>query len=205
MASSPRSRSRASANRRSGGRPPAGGGRGGGGRGGYAQPKKSSAAPILATVIVLGAVIGLVVMTSGKKNKAKPAEPSPTAVQRPGRTPDAPPKPQRLPPPELTAAQRAAGDGLVDEIEEIGEEGDRLYQEAGEAKAAGDDDLWQQRLTEAAQTYNGIKDLWNELVAQMPNNADWDEEQVANHYFTRQVQAYEKAMKRVGEIAKDRR
>jgi hypothetical protein len=164
--------------------------------------------PMIAAVVVVVAIIAAAVaMSSGGGEKKRPTPTPPPPAPTPAATGTQPPAPpQRPPPPAITEAQKRAADGLIDQIKEIQAEGDRLYAEAGKAKAAGDDDLWQTRLEEAARVLKGINDLWNDLVGQMPSlPPHWDEEEVANHHFPREADAYQKAMKRMGEIQKDRR
>ena len=55
------------------------------------------------------------------------------------------------------------------------------------AEQDGDDDLWQAKLREAAEYFHEIKELWNDLIEDMPASDDYDEEEVANHYLGRKA------------------
>jgi hypothetical protein len=58
-----------------------------------------------------------------------------------------------------------------------------LLDEAREAKRAGDEESWQALLRGALGHLDPILDAWAEIEASMPSTKDYDESQVAQHYF----------------------
>ena len=190
MAGSRRSRSRGRS-RSGGARSQGGASRGGATRGGRrAQPARGGGGQgptIIAILVVVGVVGAVIVFSSGKGKKEQPA-PGPTDVQpvnvKPTRTDPNAPKP-KLPTPKITNEQLHAGKAIVKEMERLYEDAAGLYDEASEAKAAGEGDLSQEALKKASGHMGNITDLWNEIVPDMPSNDDWDEEETANYYFGR--------------------
>jgi hypothetical protein len=161
--------------------------------------------PYAAAAAVLALVVGLVVML-GSKNKtpAGPSGPTPTTPP-PAATPAGPAKPSAPPYPPMPAAKLAEGQALVKTFDRDAAEADRLYKESLRAKEAGDDAAWQGRLKESRDLLNGIKDSWNEFLGTLPSNKDYDEEDVAKHYFYRESGLVAKATKLLAAMKSDER
>jgi hypothetical protein len=153
--------------------PPARGGGGG----------NNATAMGVAVILVVGVVAAIIVMNSGKDKKPSTVPTPPPVVQSPPTKPDVPKKPERGPPPALSKDVIASARERVKTFPALAEKGRALLDEAQNAKRADDQDLWQQKLGEAQEYFSQIKEEWNEVIAQMPSNKEWDEEEVANHYL----------------------
>lgn len=179
--------------------------RGGSGRG---APTKSNAGPTIAAVgiVVVAIVLLAVVMGTGNKKDDKERSATPRAPRRTFKPAEEKPQaPTRLAPPSLAPEAKGMAEALVEEARKLAAQGEALYQEANAAKKAGDDDLWQSKLKEAAPYYREIMDAYNDLISQMPTNQDWDEEQVANYYLGSQGSQIQKYLSRLTDIQKQRR
>jgi flagellar biosynthesis/type III secretory pathway protein FliH len=167
---------------------------------------------MIGAIVVVVALLGLVIFFSTNK-KEKPEKPSAmTPMQNTGlpTPPTEEPKPAAPPAfPKLSAGLKAEATALADQAKEYAKDGERLYKEAGEAKAEGEDDLWQEKLQEAAAYYQEINASWNilieQIMAEIGENSPYDAEEVANHYFGNAAETIRKAAKRLGAINKDRR
>jgi hypothetical protein len=115
--------------------------------------------------------------------------------------------PKRLPPPKLPSGLHDKARDIVEQAKPLAEQSDAAYKEALEAKEAGNVELYQEKLREAATLLGGINDLWNELIIEIDQNFtnnDWDAEQVANHYFAGESATIMKYLKLSQEINKQR-
>ncbi len=186
-----RSRSSGGARRSGGGgarRSGGGSGGGGGGQRGRRGPpprQSSSAAPMAIAILAVGGIIVLlIVLNSGKDDKAKETVgPSTTPAASGPVKPDGPVEKPRLPVPNVSPALQDKGNQLVQEMENVYKTAAALADEAKQAQKDGRRAEWQDKLQKAHDTLSDATDLWNEIVAEMPSNADWDEDQVADHYF----------------------
>lgn len=179
---------------RGGSRPPA---RGGGGNG-----------AMVAAVLVVVGVIGLVVfLTAGKgkqddgPNRAS-TNPTPHATHPGTSTPAAPTPP---PYPELSMDLKRRAMEVANKAKELSAQGNAVYDEAMTARREGDDDLWQEKLAEANEYFYEIRELWNDLVAEMPASEHYDEEEIANHFLGREGSIVSNALSRLTDIKKQRR
>jgi len=169
-------------------------------------PKRSgnAAAVVIAGVVVVGLIVLVVAVSGG----SKPPPPSETPVVKATPTPAAPPstspaaeKPWPVIPPETFEQAKTLAASFADDARRA----DALYSESLKAKQAGDDALWQKKLGEAKQLYEGIKNRWNDFVDGLPSNRDHDAEEVLRKFFLResgQVQAY---IKKLGNMKSDER
>jgi hypothetical protein len=134
-----------------------------------------AAAAVLALIVVLFFALG------GKKTPppAPPEKPAPAPVA----PPTAPAKPAEKPYPPLSEAKKREGTELAKSFEKDIAEADRLYKESLKAKEAGNDAEWQAKLGQVSDLATAINDKWNEFIATLPSSRDYDEEQVARHYF----------------------
>ncbi len=180
-------------------------------RGGYAPPRKSSAGPtIVAVVVVLVVVVVMIVVMSGQKSKTKTERPSDDVMAHPhaANTPPTTTVPQerpKLPPPPLPDNIRTEVAELAKEAPDLAKQGEAIYDEAIAAKDKGNDQVWEDKLQEAAQVFHQILDRYNDILGEMPTNQDWDEEQVANHYLGQDAETIRRATSRLHDIQKQRR
>lgn len=159
----------------------------------------------MAAVLVL-AVLGAVVFfaSQGKTKRVEPPAPPPETIQ-PAPVETAPGEKPRMPPPPLPAHLQEQARELVKQARSLKTQGEAVYKEASAAKQAGDEDLWQAKLREAAGYFQQIKDGYNALLEQVPGNDDWDEEEVANHYLGNEADSISRALGRLFDIQKQRR
>lgn len=192
------SRSSRSSSSSRGGRRPAG-------RGAPQRRSGGNGPTIAAAVIVLG-VLGAVVFfaSQGSSRKPAPLPPAEDTIQ-PAPVDVGPGEKPRIPPPDLPSHIKDAAQELVREARGLRQEGETIYKQANDAKKAGDEDLWQAKLREAAAVLQQIKDGYNDLIVEMPTNNDWDEEQVANHYLGAEADSITRALNRLSDIQKQRR
>jgi hypothetical protein len=164
-----------------------GGTRGGDfGRGPAPREPRTNLVPYVAAGVVVVLIVGVLIAMSGGKKKAAPPTSTP-APAAPAPEPVATPtKPGEAPYPILSAAKQEEGRNLVRTFEQAANDADRLYKESLKAKEAGDEAAWQSKLGEAATLLHGINDRWNEFIASLPSSRDYDEEQVARHYFPKE-------------------
>lgn len=162
---------------------------------------------VMAILVVVGVIALVVFLSSGKKGGDKDtiraSTPSTTRPTNPGTSvPDAPKPP---PYPEISMDLKKRAMTLATEAKELSKKGEAVYEEAMAARRDGNDDLWQEKLAEAGEYFYEIRELWNELIAEMPASDHYDEEQVANHYLGREGSIVSKALSRLTDIKKQRR
>jgi hypothetical protein len=155
----------------------------------------NTAAMAIAAVVVLGGIVAVIALKSGKEAPPKPPPaPPPAPVVAP--TPVTVAGPQ---PPALPAGKLEAGRALVASFAAKAAEAKKLLAESQKAKAAGNDEEWQSKLQDANRLASDINDAWEEFEASLPTTKEFDQEAVAAHYFRRergQVDAYVKEVKR---------
>ncbi len=170
---------------------------GGGGGGG-----SNNAVAYVVAVGVLGLIIGLVVMMSGKKDTPKPKPPPPPTAPV---VPVKPPAPNAPPYPTVPAARLEEARTLVASFDADAAKANKLYDESIRAKKEGDDALWQSKLKEARGLLEGIKDQWNDFISRLPSSKDYDEEAVARHYFEREGGKVTQLIKKLAAMKSDER
>lgn len=180
-----RSRSSSRGRARSGGRSYSGGG------GNNQTPM------IIAIVLVVGAVGAFIFLGGGGgKKKGTPVDPNQVPeVQHPGANtnkPAGPTEPARMDPPKVGDDIMRPARDVIKQMKDEYQTASDLYDDAQLVKD-DDPDQWQELLREANTHMGNIQDLWNEIVAMMPDNDDWDAEEVATNYLGRDYQ-------QVGEI-----
>lgn len=152
-------------------------------RGGKSGGSPNTAATVVGVAVVGLIIGGVVLMSGGKKPPPAPklpaAPPTPVAPATPGKPP--PPAYPPMPPEKATEAA-----SLVKTFESDATKAEGLYKESQQAKKDGDDARWQSKLKEAKQLLADINDKWNEFISTLPKNKDYDEEEVARHYFERE-------------------
>jgi len=143
---------------------------------------------MVATVVAVGLVVliivGVVVMSGGKKSKT----PSLPSAVPPAAAP-APTAPGKPPPPAFPAmpsAKQAEAAALVQAFQADSAKANALYEESQKAKKSGDDAAWQSKLKQAIGLAAGINSKWNDFIATLPSSKDYDEEEVARHYFEKE-------------------
>ncbi len=152
-------------------------------------PRGGGSTNTVATVVAVGLVaviIGAVVFMSGGKKDKGPA-PLPKATTAPVVAP--PTVPGKPPPPafpEMPSSKRTEASALVQSFQGDSAKADALYEESQKAKKAGDDAAWQSKLKQAIGLASGINSKWNEFIATLPSSKDYDEEEVARHYFEKE-------------------
>lgn len=168
-------------------------------------PKRSgnTAAVVIAGVVVVGLVVLVVAASGGSKPTPPPETPVIRATPPPTPPPTSPAaeKPWPVIPAETFEQAKTLASSFADDARRA----DALYSESLKAKQAGDDALWQKKLGEAKQLYEGIKNRWNDFVDALPSNRDHDAEEVLRKFFLResgQVQAY---IKKLGNMKSDER
>ena len=182
---------------------------GGSSRGGSRPPARGGGnGAMVAAVLVVVGVIGLVVfLTAGKgkqddgPNRAS-TNPAPHATNPGTSTPAAPTPP---PWPELSMDLKRRAMEVANKAKELSAQGNAVYDEAMTAHREGDDDLWQEKLAEANEYFYEIRELWNDLVAEMPASEHYDEEEIANHFLGREGSIVSNALSRLTDIKKQRR
>jgi hypothetical protein len=157
--------------------------RGGGSRGGGGGGSTNAVATVVG-VVVVGAIVGAVFLMGGKKTPPPKALPTAT-VQEPPK-PAAPTGPAPKPYPTMPAAKATEAASLVQSFEGDGARAQTLYTESQKAKKDGDDALWQKKLHEAVNIASAINGKWNDFIATLPASKDYDEEEVAKHYFSKE-------------------
>lgn len=162
--------------------------------------------PTIAAALIVVGVLGAVVYFAAQGNSRKPTPPPiEEEMLQPAPVEVGPDGKPRMPPPQLPAQLKEQAQELVREARGLRTEAEAIYKVANDAKKAGDEDLWQEKLREAAAILMGIKDGYNDLIGEMPHNDDWDEEQVANHYLGAEADSITRAMQRLIDIQKQRR
>ena len=173
--------------------------RGGGGGGGGST---NAVAYAFAVIIVVGVVVLVIAMSGGKK-PAPPQPKAPVAVPVPVVTKPVGPKEKPYPP--MPAAKIDEARKLVATFDRDSAEGERLYNESLQAKKAGLDAEWQSKLKEARRLLEDIRDKWNDFMATLPHNSDYDEEQVTAHYFPRENGRVASLTKKLAAMKSDER
>lgn len=182
-------------------------GNGGRARGGYRQqPAKSGgAAPIVIAIVLVVGVVGLIVaLSSGKDNDNPPprrASYESSTTNTPSYEPDIPAPP---PYPALPSHLKTRAREIAEEAKSLQKKGDAVYKDAMAAHQSGNTELWQEKLQEASDYFYEIQELYNELIAEMPSNNDYDEEQVANHYLGAEADVISRALRKLADIKKQR-
>jgi hypothetical protein len=124
--------------------------------------------------VVLVAVIGVVVLVSGGKDKPKPviAPPPIDTSVKPKAGPEGPKPVVKAPlpimPPEIVQRAKA----LMPMIQEAGKKGMALYDEALKAKEAGDDATWQAKMEEGRGILKSARAEWNDIEQQVMDLVD---------------------------------
>lgn len=195
-----------------GGRSRGGGNRGGGSRGRRRAPPRgggSNATAMGVAVILLIGVVAVIVLVSGGKKKRKPEFVSEeiTADTKIAKKEKSEKKPDRPPPPDISPEIIEAAKGLVTEMKEDQEAGDRLYDEAMTAKQSGNLEVWKEKLNEAKDHYLNIRDKWNdrviaEIEGELPMGCPWDSEEVANYHLGSEGSKISRAIDRLAFIKK---
>ena len=162
---------------------------------------------VIAILVVVGVIALVVFMTAGRgKPDQGPARASTPTVHRPTSSgtsvPDAPKPP---PYPEINMDLKKRAMALATQAKELSKKGEAVYDEAMAARREGNDELWQEKLAEAGEYFYEIRELWNELIAEMPPSNHYDEEEIANHYLGREGSIVSKALSRLTDIKKQRR
>lgn len=180
--------------------------RGGSSRGG-GSPRPSgggNAVAYLAAAVVVALVVVLFISLGGKgKEKPAPEAPKPVAA-----APTAAPKPAapaEKPYPPLPEAKKREGADLAASFTKDIAEAERIYKESLKAKEAGDDAAWQAKLADVSRLANGINDRWNEFIVSLPESRDYDQEQVARHYFYKESGIAARAGKLLAAMKSDQR
>jgi len=123
----------------------------------------------------------------------------------PAPTTTGPVKPTEAPYPPVPEATLAKGRDLVKTFDQDLAKANELYQESQKAKKAGDDAAWQSKLKDARKLAEGINDRWNEFIVTLPHSKDYDEEQVAKHYFYKESGIAAKTGKLLAAMKSDER
>ncbi|MHC5009601.1 MAG: hypothetical protein ACYTG6_01485 [Planctomycetota bacterium] len=157
-----------------------------------------------AAAIVLGVIALVVVLSAGKDDEPRPSAPPPeVAGTRP--TPETPAAPERPPPPDLPPTLLEEARQLLPQYEELAAQAKAVYGEALRAHEAGDDDLWQEKLGEAALLYGEIKDGWNDLIWRIPTTTAWDDpDEIANYHMGREQEKISRLLRPLKDIEKQR-
>ena len=119
--------------------------------------------------------------------------------------PTQPVAPAPPPYPAISPAKLEEGRTLAASFEAKAAEADKLYAESVRAKKAGEDALWQSKLREARALLDGINDEWNEFILGMPKSKDYNEEDVARHYFEREGGKVTRLLKNLSAMKSDQR
>jgi hypothetical protein len=154
---------------------------------------------------VVGIIALLVFVMGGKKAKAPAPEPEPEPVATPAAEPPKPKPPEAPPFPPVDAKVIEQAKAVAKKAADPANRAKRIYDEAMEAKRAGKDDVWQQKLAEADDLLSAVQDEWNEVIQQMPTSKDYDEEEVANHYVGKEGREITKALSLLPAIKKSLR
>jgi hypothetical protein len=174
------------------------------GSGSSGKPGGGNAIAYAAAAAVVGLVVVLFLALSGGKGKPAPTpeKPAPTP---PTVAPAAPTKPAEKPYPPLPEAKKLEGSALVKTFDRDIVEAERLYKESLKAKEAGNDAEWQAKLAQVSDLATAINDKWNDFIATLPSSRDYDEEQVARHYFYKESGIVARAGKLLAAMKSDRR
>lgn len=103
-------------------------------------------------------------------------------------------------PPELDAATRKAAKELLQPVRRLTADLEARYAAAMEAKRKGDDAGWRTALEEAVALGYHVQDRWNEVIATMPANEAFDEEETAAHHFPQEAEAVINALDALANI-----
>lgn len=152
-----------------------------------------------ASVLVIGAIAAFVLM-GGKDDKKPAPEPAPTPASRPTSKPTEPAKPQ---PPKIGNDLFSKGRDLIKQMKPLYEQAAEYWDEAQAAKAEGDKETWQKYLQEAAGPLSHINDLWGEIEMMMPEDDNFGQDEVANHYFGKLYQGVGAIDKLRADVKKD--
>jgi hypothetical protein len=175
-------------------------------RGGAGGGGQNPALYLGAGVAVIGALALVVVLaTKGKKEPPPKVEPPPAPETPAPAVASTPKPPAEKPYPPLDPKVLADAKAIAAKVEEPARRADVLYNEAMEARKAGNDDVWQQKLAEASEILEQVQDEWNELLARIQPGNGYDEEQIANHWLGPEGRKVSKALERLAAIKKSRR
>jgi hypothetical protein len=177
--------SRGSSGRGAGGRSSS---RGGGSRYGGGGGGKNSPMPmVLAGVGLIGVIALVVVMT--KKSPPKEPEAPPPAATPAAAAPVKPKEPELGPKPALPPEIITRAKSLMPRVKEASAKGKKFYDDALAAKAAGDDDKWQQLMADGREVLGLVRDEWNEIEDQVETylkghpSKGWDYQMVIDSYL----------------------
>lgn len=162
---------------------------------------------VVAILVVVGVIALIVFLASGQGSKNEETlRASPTPTMHPTNPRASQPEAPEPPPyPAISMDIKRRAMDVANQAKELQKKGEAVYEEAMAARREDDQDLWQEKLAEANDYFYEIRELWNELIAEMPSNEHYDEEQVANHYLGREGSIVSKALSRLADIKKQRR
>jgi hypothetical protein len=175
--------SRGSSGRGAGGRSSS---RGGGSR--HGGGGKNSPMPIVLAGLGLIAVIALVVVMT-RKSPPKEPEAVPAAAAPAAAAPVRPKEPELGPKPALPTEFVNRAKALMPRVKEASAKGKKFYDEALAARAAGDDDKWQQLMAEGREALGIVLDDWNQIEEDVETwlkshpSKGWDYQMVIDAYL----------------------
>lgn len=163
-------------------------------------------------MVLLVGVVVLVLVLGGKKKKPPTNYVSEelTADSNVSKGDVEPKKPERPPPPKIRDEIIQAAKALVADAKLEQEAGDAHYEEAMDARRAGDEETWQSKLTEARDHYINIREMWNEQIEapiddELPTGSEWEADEVANYWLGKEAEKINKMLKNIGAINKQLR
>ena len=98
----------------------------------------------------------------------------------------------RVPP--IDDAMRKAAAELFAPIRKLTGDMEALFGTAMQAKRSGDDAGYRTALKEAVALCYDVQDRWNEVIALMPANEAFDEEETAMHHFPMDAAVVDRAI-----------
>ena len=166
--------------------------------------------PMVIGAIAVLAIVGVVIVMSGKKAKPREeyvSEELTSDSQVTDNGPARPKLPERPPCPDISAEIIATAKEIVAWMDEELAEANKHYEDAMAAKNNGKEDEWQSKLHEARDHYLNIRERWNnevinEIEGELPMGCKWDAEEVANHHVGKEGGKITKALDRLAYISK---